>query len=349
MAMSPLCLLSFFYQWVVRLRVKFYEWGIFSTHSLPCKVISVGNLTSGGTGKTPFVDLLAEWLKARGIQPAILIRGYGGDFRGPFGAVTDGETLLMDAQQAGDEPYLLAKKRKGIPVIVGKNRFQSGRWALQKFQSEVLILDDGYQHLALKRDVNILLLNASFPFGNGYLLPRGALREPVSQIKRADAIVLTKCNISDNINKIKELLKKIHLEIPIFRVTYEPLAVKRLGENHTFPPKFLEGKKVLAFAGLADPESFKDLIHQMGAQILSMEFFADHHCYTADDWSRLQRKAKAIHAEGLVTTEKDAVKVKSLGCGSLPLWIVSIGHIFLGDDQVRFEKFLLSRLGRANG
>lgn len=346
--MSPLCLLSFFYQGVVALRLKFYEWGIFSVRSLPCKVISVGNLTLGGTGKTPFVALLAEWLKARGIPPAILSRGYGGTFRGPFDVVTDGEKLLMDAQQAGDEPFLLAKQMKGIPVIVGKNRFQSGRWAIERFPSEVLILDDGYQHLSLHRDVNLLLLNDSSPFGNGYLLPRGILREPISQIKRADAIVLTKSGLSDNINKIKELLEERKLKIPIFRAAYEPCGVKRLGEGNIWPPKFLEGKKVLAFAGLADPQSFKDLIRQMGVQVLSMEVFADHHRYTPNDWSRLHGKAKAIQAEGLVTTEKDEVKIESLGCGSLPLWIVSIRHIFLGEDQRRFEMFLLSRLGRGH-
>ncbi len=347
--LSPLYLLSFFYAGVVLLRVKFYSWGLFRSRALPCKVISVGNLTTGGTGKTPFVCLLAEWVKAMGFRTAVLSRGYGGNYSRPLAVVTDGEKILLEAHEAGDEPYLLAEKMRGIPFIVGPDRFRSGEHAVNRFQSEVLILDDGYQHLALKRDLNLLLLNSSAPFGNGYLLPRGILREPLSQLSRADAIILTKSSMSDSINKLMDLLKKKKLDIPIFRADYEAEDVRILGGNQALTPTFLQGKKVMAFSGIAEPESLSHTLCQMKAEVISMEVFADHHWYSAEDWRELLAKAERIGATGLVTTEKDGVKLKAFRPGRLPVWVISVKHSFQGEDQGRFEKFILSRLGRSDG
>jgi tetraacyldisaccharide 4'-kinase len=166
----------------------------------------VGNITLGGTGKTPFVILLAELFQGRGIPAAILSRGYKGSFSGPLGLVTDGKNNFMDVRQAGDEPYLLSRRLRGVPVFIGRERSLSGQAAVEKFQARVVILDDGFQHLPLKRDVNILLVDARTPFGNGWLFPRGALREPLDQVKRADAVILTKVDLSDNIEKLKEKL-----------------------------------------------------------------------------------------------------------------------------------------------
>ena len=202
--LAPLGLLSFFYGWVLEARLFLFRRGIYKTHSLPCKVISVGNLTLGGTGKTPFVRLIAEMVRDRGYRTAILSRGYKGKFQGPHEIVSDGERVFMDAAKAGDEPCLLAEKLRGIPIIVGRERWVSGQFAVDRFRTEVAILDDGFQHLSLKRDLNLLLIDSASPFGNGKLFPRGVLREPLDQIARADAITLTKTRSDDNIKILKK-------------------------------------------------------------------------------------------------------------------------------------------------
>ncbi len=347
--LSPLCLLSFFYGFLMSFRVQIYSWRILASHSLPCKVISVGNLTLGGTGKTPLVYSLAEILKGKGVRIAILSRGYGGNYPGKIGVVTKGEEILMTPQQAGDEPYLLAEKLKGIPVIIGQDRFQTGRYAIDHFQSEVLILDDGYQHLSLKRDVNLLLLDSSAPFGNGYIFPRGMLREPKSQISRADAVILTKGDLSDNIINLKENFLRREREIPFFQVHYEPLEIRAWVEKRSFPPEYVKGKKVLAFSGLGNPESFERILRQLQVNLLGTETFPDHHWYTLQDWERIFKKAEQLGVDGLVTTEKDWVRVKDFHSASLPLWAISIRHVFPGKDLGRFEKFILANLGLAHG
>jgi tetraacyldisaccharide 4'-kinase len=343
--LGPLYLLSLLYGWIVSLRVRFYSWNIFSSHSLPCKVVSVGNITLGGTGKTPFVCFLAELLKRKGLRVAVLSRGYGGQLEGKVGVVADGRQILMEPRQAGDEPYLLAEKLQGIPVIVGQDRYRSGQYAIDHFRSEVLILDDGFQHLALRRDVNFLLLDSTSPFGNGNLLPRGVLREPADQLTRAHAIVLTKAGMSGNIYNLNGISMQTAFKGPTFRVDYEPFAVQVYGQTETMGLEKLKGRKILAFSGIAKPESFRHTLCRLGVQICAMEIFPDHHWYVRKDWDRLLTKAQKLDAEGFITTEKDFVRIRSLRPGSFPLWAVSIRHFFPENDQPRFEKFLFSRLG----
>jgi tetraacyldisaccharide 4'-kinase len=343
--LAPLCLLSFFYGVGVSVRVFLYARGIFQSRSLPCKVVSVGNLTLGGTGKTPLVCLLSEMIQARGYRVAILSRGYKGNFSGPFALVTDGERILMDAQQVGDEPYLLAEKLKGVPVIVGRERWLSGRYAIDQFRTEVLILDDGFQHLPLDRDLNLLLIDSSSPFGNGHLFPRGTLREPLGQISRADAIILTKVGESVNINQIKQNLKKIHEGRRTFQVDYAAGEIRLYGEKKSLPSEYLKGKKVLAFSGLARPESFRKTLLSLGAQIIEFETFPDHYWYNPKDASKLWARAAELRVDALVTTEKDLVRMEGLTPGGVPLWTLSIRHFFPENDQPQFEEFLFSRLG----
>ena len=341
----PLCLLSFFYGWVVSARIFFYARGIFSTHSLPGKVVSVGNITLGGTGKTPFVCLLSEMIQARGFRVAVLSRGYKGKFREPFAQVSDGERILMGAREAGDEPYLLAEKLKGVPVIVGRERWLSGKYAVEKFQTEVVILDDGFQHLPLKRDLNLLLIDSASPFGNGYLFPRGILREPLKELCRADAVILTKVHECANIENLKENLKKKLMACPIFEADYTPGEVREAGTLRALPAGHLKRRKILAFSGLAKPESFQKTLLGLEAKIVGVEAFPDHHWYVQKDLEELWKKAAYLNVEALVTTEKDMVRLKDCRTGPLPLWVVSIQHVFEGDDQARFEEFLFSRLG----
>ena len=341
----PLCLLSFFYGWVVSARNFFYARGIFSTHSLPCKVVSVGNITLGGTGKTPFVCLLSEMIQSRGFRVAVLSRGYKGNSKDPFALVTDGERILMGAREAGDEPYLLAEKLRGVPVIVGKERWLSGKYAVERFQAEVVILDDGFQHLPLKRDLNLLLIDSSSPFGNGYLFPRGVLREPLGALCRTDAAILTKVGQCANIKNLKENLKKNLGEYPIFEADYNPGEVRVVRNGGSLPSRHLKGKKILAFSGVAQPDSFRKTLLGLEAKIVGVEAFPDHHWYLQEDVERLWQKAAKLNVEALVTTEKDMVRLKDCSMGRLPLWVLSIQHVFVGDDQPRFEEFIFSRLG----
>jgi tetraacyldisaccharide 4'-kinase len=344
--LAPLSILSLFYGWTVSARVFFYRKGIFHAHSLPCKVISVGNLTLGGTGKTPFVCLVAEMVHRRGHRTAVLSRGYKGSYGGPYALVSDGEKILLDSRRAGDEPCLLARKLRGIPVIVGRERRFAGRYAIERFQTEVLILDDGFQHLAVKRDIDLLLLDSSAPFGNGRLFPRGELRESWKQARRADALVLTKGGGDDIINNLGKRFMNLSKDLPVFRVRYEPETIQVWGEERTRSPQDLRGKKIWAFCGLAKPESFEKTLRGLGAEVLHFEPFPDHFPFQEEDLERLQRSSRQAGAEAMVTTEKDMVRLEGFPKGPVPLWALSVRHVFPDDDRSRFEAFLFERLGR---
>ena len=343
--LSPLCLLSFFYGVLVRVRVSFYRAGLFRSASLPCKVISVGNITLGGTGKTPFVILLAELFRARQIPVAILSRGYKGSFSGPSGMVSDGLKILMDGSQAGDEPCLLAGRLPGVPVFIGRERLLSGRAAVERFRVQAVILDDGFQHLPLRRDLNLLLLDARRPFGNGCLLPRGELREPSNQARRADAIILTKVDLADNILKLKDHLRREAPGCPVFAVRYVPVGIRDPFEGRTLPPEVLHGKKILGFAGIGSPASFRGSLENLGAEIVQFDCFRDHYSYRPEDFRKLLQDAGQRGAEVLVTTEKDAVRLGEFPRGEIPLWVLLIRHEFVAKEQEPFEAFLWSRLG----
>jgi len=341
----PLCLLSFFYGWALSLRTFLYARGVFRTRSLPCKVVSVGNITLGGTGKTPFVCLLAEMIRGWGFRVAVLSRGYKGNFPGAFSLVSDGERILQEAGQAGDEPYLLAEKLQGVPVIVGKKRWVSGQYAVDRFRAEVVILDDGFQHLPLKKDLDLLLIDSSCPYGNGYLFPRGTLREPRSRLSRAEAIILTKVGQSGSIETVKKNLLPIADGRPIFQADFAPGEIRVYGEKIPLPPESLRGKRVVAFAGVAKPESFRRTLLGLNAEIIRLETFPDHYGYHQKDGERLWRMARQSAADALVTTEKDFVRARGVIPNSIPLWALSIHHVFLGDGQRRFEEFLFKHLG----
>ena len=346
--LSPLCLLSFFYGFLVRARVFLYRAGFFRSASLPCKVISVGNITLGGTGKTPFVILLAELFRSRQIPVAILSRGYKGSFSGPSGMVSDGRKTFLDARQAGDEPSLLARRLPGVPVFIGRERRLSGRAAVDRFQVQAVILDDGFQHLPLERDLNFLLLEARLPFGNGWLFPRGVLREPPGQAGRADAIILTKADQADNILILKDHLHRLAPGCPIFAVRYAPVAVRDLFQEQILPLEVLRGKKILGFAGIGSPASFRRSLENLGAEIVGFQSFRDHYPYRPEDFQMLLQDAREGGAEAVVTTEKDSIRLEGFPRGEPPLWVLSIRHEFVGKEQEPFEAFLWSKLGLGN-
>lgn len=342
--LSPLVLFSFFYQQIVVTRLFLYSKGLKRVKSLPQKVISVGNITVGGTGKTPMVMSLAEMLRKCSLPISILSRGYKGEYRKKICLVADEDKICASPEQCGDEPYLLAKKLPGVPIIVGKDRYLCGLYALQNFKSKILILDDGFQYLSLKRDLNLLLLDSTLPFGNGWLFPRGILREPINQIKRADAVILTKAGQSANILILKEKLLSIKKELPIFLADYEPHMIF-MADGKNFPSEFLKGKKVMAFCGIGRPQSLKDTLMKLEPKLLEMEIFPDHHRFKERDWQKLQAKAKEMRADILITTEKDWVRLQTFPSGPIPLGVLSIRHNFLNNDEINFEKFVFTKLG----
>lgn len=310
----PLYLLSILYGVVVRTKIFFYSVGLCRPASLPRPVICVGNITVGGTGKTPLVMALAKRLMDRGIPVAILSRGYRGKpAAGPL--VSNGQALFLSPEESGDEPFLMAKILKGIPVFVGKDRFINGQMALQRFAVRGLLLDDGYQHLQLHRDLNILLIDSQIGFGDYHLLPRGILREPLAHLRRADLFVLTKVENPETSQPLKAILHHIHPSSSIFHSHYEPQGL--IGpEGEWEEIHSLKGKKVLALSGIANPDYFSFLLSKCGMEVVTQRIFPDHHRFTAKDLASIEEKSRGV--DWIVTTEKDMVKLKKLKIDHLP-------------------------------
>ncbi len=311
----PLYLLSLPYGTAVRAKSFFYSIGLWNSKRLPCPVICVGNITVGGTGKTPLVIALAQGLMERGIHVAILSRGYKANKpSGPL--VSDGQTVLLSPEESGDEPFLMAQTLKGVPILIGKDRFINGQMALQRFGVRGLLMDDGYQHLQLHRDLNILLVDSHIGFGDHHLLPRGILREPLAHLRRANLFVLTKLENIETCKPLEKELHQFHPSSPVFHSHYEPRGLvgpkEEWEELHS-----LKGKKVLALSGVANPEYFSFLLRKCGLEIVSEATFPDHHRFTNKDLASIEETSKGV--DWIVTTEKDMVKLKRLNIDSLPL------------------------------
>jgi tetraacyldisaccharide 4'-kinase len=318
---------SIAYGFVVGIRNWLFDHGYLRSHRLDAKVVGIGNITVGGTGKTPFVQMTAEWFSQKGISTAVLSRGYGGKGKGER-IVSDGKCLQTNVRLAGDEPVLLAKRLPGVPVLVSPNRVASGRVAMQRFKSRVLILDDAFQHRRIKRDINVVLLNAERPFGNGRLLPAGPLREPLSSLKRADAVVLTDAEgsyLKADIKSIKTDIKSISrwTEAPVWRAVYRPQNWILHGTDKTASLGRLKGQRVLAFAGIGNPSSFVKSIQKTGTVVSRCLRFSDHYVYTGKDIHRIEKLAERLDVMAVVTTEKDGVRIVSWK-GRIPLYCLRI-------------------------
>ena len=315
MALFPLTLFSLPYGGAVRARSLLYSLGLLKTKTLPCPVISVGNITVGGTGKTPLVMSLAKGLMERGIRVAILSRGYKGK-KTSEPIVSDGKTLFLSPEESGDEPFLMAQVCKGIPVLIGKDRFLNGRIALQRFGVKGLLLDDGYQHLPLHRDINILLIDSHTGFGDHHLLPRGILREPLSHLRRADLFLFTKVEDPEICLPLEKKIHEIHPWPKIFHSHYEPTSLvgpkEEQEELHS-----LKGKKILALSGIANSHYFSSLLRKCGVEIVKEVIFPDHHLYTKKDLFLIKEKSKGV--DTIITTEKDMVKLIKLNIDPFPL------------------------------
>jgi tetraacyldisaccharide 4'-kinase len=290
-------------------------------------VVAVGNLTLGGTGKTPLVELLARRLGHRGRRVAILSRGYGR--RGTADLiVSDGQRLLATAADAGDEPYLLARRLPGVPVLVGRDRARAGATALARFRPDVLLLDDGFQQRRLRTDLAIVCLDARAPWGERGLFPRGTLREPPAALGRAHLLVLTHADAAADPAALEARLRRHAPAAPIAHATYEVEAVEDVATGGRLAVEALRTRPALAFAGIAAPDNFRRTLVALGVAPRELVTFPDHHGYTADDVAALEARARAAGAEALVTTEKDAVRLP--GLRQLPIWVVRV-RLRLGD------------------
>jgi tetraacyldisaccharide 4'-kinase len=328
-------ILSFPYEGAVFLRNAAYDRHLVAQKKLPCPVISIGNLTVGGTGKTPTAIMLAALLKGRGYHPAVLSRGYRGKTKSSINVVSDGKGILMDWRDAGDEPVLIAQSLPGIPVLAGTDRFVTGMAAVERFGANVLILDDAFQHRRLFRDIDIVLLDAMRPLGNGFLLPRGTLRERPSSLGRADILLRT------GVAEETEFLPG-DIALPSFWGVHQPTGIVSGKTGRIEPPGVLQGQKVFAFSGIGSPEAFRKSLAALGADVVSCRDFPDHHPYSDADMEELRRLAAPSGASCLITTEKDAVRL-----ADFPDFLTKISLLRISMEitpLAPFTELILSRL-----
>ena len=297
------------YQAASKLRIRFYENGMFEQKGLPCKVVSIGNITVGGTGKTPMVRYVANLLKGLGTQVAVISRGYGGYAQRSGGIVSDGKTIFMELRASGDEPQFLASKLNGIPLLVGKDRYGASRWAIRRFGASVLVLDDAFQHLPLKRDLDLLLLDSTRPFGNGYCIPRGTLREPVEQMNRASAFILTRWREDSNLARQASMIEPYVRGRPMFRCMHVPETLVVAGRKNPLDLACLKGRKLFAFSGIARNKSFRETVAKLEGHVAGFSEFPDHHRYARQDLRAIWKRARALSVDNIITTEKDYVKI----------------------------------------
>jgi len=350
---SFLLIISLAYGYAVKLRAFCYKIGIVKSKKLPCRVISIGNITVGGTGKTPTTIKVAQIVSGFGYKVAIISRGYKGGAEKAGGIVSNGHTIFMEPEKAGDEPFMMATKVKNIPVVVGQNRYKAGRLAIKEFDPDVIVLDDAFQHLNLKRDIDIVLLDCRCPFGNAHLLPRGILREPISALKRSDVFVLTRFNsASDYIRQAAvDKIQNLAPGRPVFRSFHVPNLYKPANDKKSIPgiklqnfdPGLLHGRRVVAFSGLAGNNDFRRTVESLKCDLIDFFEFPDHHKYTETDLQTIIQSSINAQAEFILTTEKDYVRIS--GKSSWPIEIVVVGiELSLGDDESTFVDFIKTRL-----
>jgi len=329
---------SYLFSGIAQARLWLYRKRILHDTPLGCLVVVVGNLTVGGTGKTPVVEMFARALRDRGRKVAILSRGYKSkapplwlngrhDFThqeaDPPRIVSDGERMLLDSELAGDEPFMLAQNLPGVVVLVDKDRVKAGAYAIKRFGCDTLVLDDGFQYLPLKGRLNLLLVDKTNPFGNGFLLPRGILREPVKHFSRASYVFLTKSNgVRDE--ELERLIRHYNPHAEIIECAHRPQYLQRVGNGERRPLEDLRGRRIAAFSGIATPESFERFLREGGAQLVHVSRFLDHYRFTSEDLREVFAAAQAAGAEYVVTTEKDAVRLAADARFPLPLYYLRL-------------------------
>lgn len=346
--------ISIGYGLIVWLRGAIYKKGLLQSKRLPCPVISIGNLTIGGSGKTPMTIYVAELIQGLGYSVAIISRGYKGQAEKIGGVVCDGRRICMGPDTAGDEPFMVAQRLRTVPVIVGKNRFKAGRLAIQEFKPDVLLLDDAFQHLKLHRDLDLVLLDSNKPLGNTYLFPRGTLRETPSALSRGDAVILTRSDIgrTPSLDQIKKHVPRT----PIFHSAHIPYIYKIVTGNSAQSEDSSTGsseydfgafknKRVFAFSGIASNDDFRRTIESFQCKLENFSEFSDHHQYSERELDKIIRSAIDVSAEFIFTTEKDYVRIAHKIKWPMDLVIIGIEISFVTND-IAFKSFIISRLQR---
>ena len=360
--------LSWLYTASVQLRNILYTHGVFKARRLPCRVISVGNIVVGGTGKTPAVIAIARHLQREGMRVAILLRGYKRHVREQVTIVSDGEKVRTSPVESGDEAYMMAKHLRNVPIIVGKCRYSAGQVALERFKVDVLLLDDGFQHRQLARDVDILTIPTTHPFGSPErLLPAGTLREPLTALRRADLILLTHADIPNISAHIKKLVKSLAPNIPVLTSTHQPTHLYSLavssqqeslvaGENDSNRHnalstadsrllianiKELKGKRVLVVCGIGNPDAFVATLTRCSVASVELLAFPDHHVYTETDKQQIETAFQETAADLILTTQKDEQKLAGfVDNRKLPIVVLAVGLVITEGDE-KFNDVLL--------
>ena len=318
--------------------------GLVRRARLPCAVVSVGNLSVGGTGKTPLCERVTRHLAGRGLRAAIVSRGYGRRREAEVAVVSDGERLLAGADRAGDEPVLLARRLPGVPVVVGRDRLAAGALARSRFAPDVLVLDDGFQQRRLRVDVDIVCVDARAPWDGG-LLPAGTLREPPAALRRAHLIVLTRADEVLDLAPVRAEVRRRAGEAPVVAARFEVDDLTDLGSGARYPVAALAGRSVLAFAGIAEPGGLARLLSVHGAPPRDLVAFPDHHPYDVADLRALAARAAAVGADLLITTEKDAVRIPPRGA-DFPTWALGV-RLTLDEGVERWSATLDRRVDEA--
>ena len=327
--------LSLLYGAVTRTRLSLYRRGTFQTTRLDCPVISIGNITTGGTGKTPLVEYVTRLIASQGKKVCILTRGYGRKDAHLQVIVSDGYDVLASPAEAGDEPYLLATKLAGqAAVISSADRIAAGQEAIKDFGTEVFVLDDGFQHLRLARDLNILCIDATNPWGGGRLLPYGRLRESLDGVTRADCVVLTRCDQVESVEALREQVSELTGGRPIFESRMRAVRVSPLKNG---AETMLVPGRVGAFCAVGNPMSFFDSLRGQGYDLGLERAFMDHHVYSQSEIDWLVQTAKQTDASALITTAKDAVKLRGMTF-SMPCYVLEIEIVI--DDADAFGRLL---------
>lgn len=351
-----LYLFSFLYKWIVTMRRRFYQVGILKSRTLPCPVISIGNIALGGTGKTPMAIWLARKIKSMGFHPAVISRGYGGNYSQAFQVVSDGRQLLSSPQLCGDEPFMMALE-KAFPVVVGKSRFAAAEKAIDSFGCDVIILDDGFQHISLARDLDLVLFDAAKPMDNNRFLPSGRLRDSLKAVEdNAGAIVYTRSGEQgmspERHHPLSEYSNRLE-HIPFFSTSHKPFLSRyvpqgqqshSVDEKETYGVEIsnFAGKKALLFSALAKNAAFYKSISEFGVNIVEHLEFRDHYRYKKADFDQINQAACVQGADVIITTEKDWVKVVPGTVWSMDLAVVGVKVAF--QDEGLFEQFLRQKL-----
>ncbi|MCZ6695368.1 MAG: tetraacyldisaccharide 4'-kinase [Acidobacteria bacterium] len=328
------------YAAAVRARNALYDVGWLSAQRLPCPAISIGNLTVGGTGKTPLCSHLAGFLSDAGYRTAVLSRGYRREGGPAPRLVSDGHRLLAEVAVSGDEPYLIARDNPSVAVAVGANRVEAARCLTNVLTPEVILLDDAFQHRRIMRDVDLLLVDGSDPFGNGRMLPLGPLREPIEAVRRADALVITR-SAGRVPAALASILERHHSHPTVFHVRIEPRGFLR-SDGEALAPVALKGLSAYAFSGIARPERFEAQLDDLGLRVAGTRRFRDHHRYRSRDLEEIARSARELRADVLVTTDKDFVRIDHWPSGAPTPYALALQVIFPHGSDL--PSWLLDRL-----